>query len=146
MGAGTVIRTRWGAGLACGLALLAATGCTTLRAERPRHREAATSQTADASRDAAIEVSRRFLSEPLRASFGADAYRASVRELSETLGKLESFSFLTALRTPVLTSLVWKASFRRTGKDSRPIVQEALFRVLLAPADGQPRIISFSFI
>ena len=85
MGAGTVIRTRWGAGLACGLALLAATGCTTLRAERPRHREAATSQTADASRDAAIEVSRRFLtayrdgrhaalqrelSEPLRASFG----------------------------------------------------------------------------
>lgn len=161
MGAGTVTRTRWGAGLACGLALLAATGCTTLRAERPHHREAAASQTADASQDAAIEVSRRFLtayrdgrhaalqrelSEPLRASFRADAYRASVRELSETLGKLESFSFLTALRTPVLTSLVWKASFRRTGKDGRPIVQEALFRVLLAPADGQPRIISFSFI
>lgn len=161
MGAGKSIRARWGVALAGGLALLTATGCATLRAERPRRTETVKTQATDASQDAAIEAVRRFLtayrdgrhaalqrelSEPLRASFGADAYRASVRELSETLGKLESFSFLTTLRTPVLTSLVWKASFRRTGKDGRPIVQEALFRVLLAPADGQPRIISFSFI
>ena len=159
MGAGKSIRARWGVALAGGLALLTATGCATLRAERPRRTE--TAQPTAASQDAAIEASRRFLtayrdgrhaallrelSEPLRASFGAEAYRSSVRELSETLGKLESFSFLTALRTPVLTSLVWKASFRRTGKDGHPIAQEALFRVLLAPADGRPVIISFSFL
>ncbi|MGN0879199.1 MAG: hypothetical protein ACI4WT_07070 [Oligosphaeraceae bacterium] len=159
MGAGKINRTRWGAVLVGGLALLTATGCATLRAERPRHPE--TAQAPAAAQDDAVEASRRFLtayrdsrhaallhelSEPLRASFGEEAYRSSVRELSETLGKLESFSFLTALQTPVLTSLVWKARFRRTGKDGRPIVQEALFRVLLAPADGRPRIISFSFI
>lgn len=92
------------------------------------------------------ELLKEVLVEDLQKGFSSEAFAQSFRQLQKTLGTIHSFEYRGELKTPVLKTLVWKVCFRRNGSDGSVIEQEVLFRALIAPVDGENRVISFGFL
>lgn len=92
------------------------------------------------------ELLKEALAENLQKEFTPETFSQSLLQLQNTLGTIRSFEYRGELKTPVLKTLVWKVCFRRTGSDGSAIEQEVLFRALIAPVNGENRVISFGFL
>jgi len=80
--------------------------------------------------------------------FSENDFRTSQENMHKQFGKITAVKFLTALRTPAVTNLVWRISFERpgAGDDKKIIVQDMLFRLVTGKVDGRSKILSMGFI
>lgn len=138
-------------------AILLVAGCVQLPAETEKspvasneHNQRTVLQCGDAVlrafQEKNYELLKEALAENLQKEFSSEAFAQSFRQLQKTLGTIHSFEYWGELKTPVLKTLVWKVCFRRTGSDGSAIEQEVLFRALIAPVNGENRVISFGFL
>ena len=73
-------------------------------------------------------------------------FKTSRKNMTEMFGKMISFEFLTSLKTPAVKNLIWKITFRKTGRDGREITQQVLFRLITGTDEGEHIVLSFGFV
>ena len=95
------------------------------------------------------------LPENVAERFGEKEFETARRNLTETMGELESYEFLCPLempreekggKKPTLRPLIWKARFLRKTVSGRAVHQETLFRVVIGRLDDKPHVLSFGFL
>ncbi len=70
-----------------------------------------------------------------------EKFLASCNDLEKRLGKMEKFSFLTELKTPEVTSLVYCIDFCRHGSDGKKIEHQQLFQLVFGKVDGKSKLL-----
>lgn len=87
------------------------------------------------------------LPENLRKEFHEEAFRKARKKLVDALGEASGWQYVTTLRHPLLQVQLWKIAFGKPASDgSGPIVQEAVFQVVIGEVDGKPQVVSFGFL
>ncbi len=72
-------------------------------------------------------------------------FKDACGSLAGQFGKMEEYSFLTSLETPLVKNLLWKVTFVRKTPDKGVIRQQILFRLITGTLDGRTEVISFGF-
>ena len=140
--------------LPAALLLLAAAGCASAKPGEP-------AEPAGAVRAADVQLGDRLL-EALRArDYGAFAklwgnqerkmtpeeFRASCEAIEKQFGAMQSFSYLTELKTPLVRNRIWTVRFERKADQGKETVeQDLLFRLVTGEVDGRQQIIGMGFL
>lgn len=86
----------------------------------------------------------------VKEKFGEREFKATRAELTESMGEIVSYHFLTTLNAPGFRTHVWRVVFERgeTLDSARKVRQETLFRIVtMTPKNGaEPYIITFGFL
>lgn len=73
-------------------------------------------------------------------------FTESARSLEEKYGKIESWDYLTGLKTPFVVNMIWKVRFSRDLPASgTKMEQDMLFRLVAAKEDGKLRVLALGF-
>lgn len=83
--------------------------------------------------------------------FGEKEFRVTRQQITEAMGEVKDYEYLTTLYAPGFRSYVWKVTFERgqTRDQTKKLTQETLFRVVMVtPADEKvpPFIFTFGFL
>lgn len=70
-----------------------------------------------------------------------EKFLESCRNVEDRLGKMEKFSFLTELKTPEVTSLVYCIDFCRNGADGKKIEHQQLMQLVFGKVDGSSKLL-----
>ena len=71
-----------------------------------------------------------------------EKFLESCNDMEKRLGKMEKFSFLTGLKTPEVTSLVYCIDFCRNGSDGKKIEHQQLFQLVFGKVDGKSKLLA----
>lgn len=86
----------------------------------------------------------------VKEKFGEREFKATRAELTESMGEIVSYQFLTTLNAPGFRTHLWRVVFERgeTLDSTRKVRQETLFRIVtMTPKKGgEPYIITFGFL
>ena len=66
----------------------------------------------------------------------------SCQDMEKRLGKMKKFAFVTELRTPDVTSLVYCIDFCREGSDGKKIEHQQLFQLVFGKVDGKSKLLA----
>ena len=66
----------------------------------------------------------------------------SCDDMEKRLGKMKKFAFVTELRTPEVTSLVYCIDFCRQGSDGKKIEPQQLFQLVFGKVDGNSKLLA----
>lgn len=86
------------------------------------------------------------LPENMRKEFNEKKFLEAHKMMTEAMGEVVSADFVTDLKHPVLSIKLWKIGFKKTGKDSGELIQQALFQVTIGEVDKKAQVVSFGFI
>ena len=79
--------------------------------------------------------------------FTEKEFTSSRAVLTENLGEIARTEFLDRLASPVFETYLWKVAFVREKSDGEKLLQETLFRLVVAQGkDKAPVILSFGFL
>ena len=70
-----------------------------------------------------------------------EKFLESCNDMEKRLGKMEKFSFLTELKTPEVTSLVYCIDFCRNTADGKKIEHQQLFQLVFGKVDGNSKLL-----
>ena len=86
------------------------------------------------------------LSGAMKKEFGEKEFKNSRQKVCQEMGKPVNRQFVGKLAHPFLDIELWKITFKRKSKEGKTIVQDALFQVVSATENGEPKVISFGFL
>ena len=86
------------------------------------------------------------LSGSMKKEFGEKEFNLSREKVCQAMGKPVCKQFVGKLAHPFLDIELWKITFKRKSKEGKTIVQDALFQVVSATENGEPKVISFGFL
>ncbi len=86
------------------------------------------------------------LPEDMRKDFDEKKFLEAHKMMTDAMGEAFSAEFVTDLKHPVLSIKLWKIGFKKTGKESGELVQQALFQVTIGEVDKKAQVVSFGFI
>lgn len=86
------------------------------------------------------------LPEAMRKDFDEKKFMEAHKMMTNAMGEVVSADFVTDLKHPVLGIKVWKIGFKKTGKNSGELIQQALFQVTIGEVDKKAQVVSFGFI
>lgn len=66
----------------------------------------------------------------------------SCQVMEKRLGKMKKFAFVTELRTPEVTSLVYCIDFCREGSNGKKIEHQQLFQLVFGKVDGNSKLLA----
>lgn len=73
-------------------------------------------------------------------------FTESAHSLEEKYGKIESWDYLTGLKTPFVVNMIWKVRFSRDLPASgTKMEQDMLFRLVAAKEDGKLHVLALGF-
>lgn len=99
-----------------------------------------------AIRDNDYKLFRKQIAADQVKDFSEADFNTSYKNMLKQFGEIKSVKFVTELRTPAVTNLVWMISFERKGSDGESIEQDMLFRLVTGKVDGRTRILSMGLI
>ena len=66
----------------------------------------------------------------------------SCQDMEKRLGQMKKFAFVTELKTPDVTSLVYCIDFCREGSDGKKIEHQQLFQLVFGKVDGNSKLLA----
>lgn len=86
------------------------------------------------------------LPKDMRKDFNEKKFMEAHKMMTQAMGEVVSADFVTDLKHPVLAIKLWKIGFKKTGKNSGELIQQALFQVTIGEVDKKAQVVSFGFI
>jgi len=90
------------------------------------------------------------LPKDVKEKFGEREFKVTRGELTDSMGEIVSYDYLTQLNAPGFRTHIWKVVFERgeTLDNTKRLRQETLFRIVTVTADkvSEPYIITFGFL
>ena len=112
--------------LPAALLLLAAAGCASAKPGEP-------AEPVCAVRAADVQLGDKLL----------EAYET----IEKQFGEMQSFSYLTELKTPLVQNRIWTVRFERKADQGKETVeQDLLFRLVTGEVDGKLQVLGMGFL
>ena len=76
-----------------------------------------------------------------------EEFKTSYETIEKQFGEMQSFSYLTELKTPLVQNRIWTVRFERKADQGKETVeQDLLFRLVTGEVDGKLQVLGMGFL